>query len=100
MGFAESGNLISIEHRIAAQEQAANLNMLSPVYLEIIVSLHCVFDDYGDISKWLTLPNPHLGELEPIVLITMGKGEKVLQFIDVCLDHEDMNLLKGYPKGK
>jgi hypothetical protein len=38
---------------------------------------------------WLTTPNPSFGCIEPIYLIQMGRGHKVLDFVKAAIDGED-----------
>ncbi len=56
---------------------------ISPQFVEIIARLAKHFDsNYAKTSFWLTTKNLNLGGLEPLRLIQMGKGQKILDFMD------------------
>ena len=55
---------------------------INPTAVEIIVGLHVFFDDYEKICAWLETSNPNFGGTAPLRLMQLGRGSKVLQFID------------------
>lgn len=57
--------------------------VINEEFIEIISKILAFFD--GDIKKtrtWITIPNPAFGFIVPLRLMMMGKGNKVLQYID------------------
>lgn len=49
---------------------------------EAIDKLKPYFEDCETSEKWLYVHNPQFGGLSPIAMFDLGKGNKVLQFID------------------
>lgn len=58
-------------------------------FFEIIVRLYNYFQDYGKVNAWLYTKNPMLGNIEPMNMVYLGRGSKVLEFIK---SSEDGNL--------
>lgn len=60
---------------------------ITPELLEIIVKVARQFNgDYTKTKYWLTTENLNLGGLTPLGLIAIGRGHKVLQFVDDAID--------------
>lgn len=38
-------------------------------------------EDIGKARLWMNIPNPSLGDISPIDLVIMGRGEVLLKFI-------------------
>ena len=56
---------------------------VSPQFIEIIARLAAYFqNDYAKTSFWLTTRNLNFGGQEPLRLIHMGRGQKILDFIE------------------
>ena len=56
--------------------------IIDKLTIEIIINLHVYFSSYIKIYQWLTTENLHFGGVAPLKLIQIGKGKKVLQFIE------------------
>ena len=54
--------------------------------VRIIIELHVFFNDEKKVCSWLMIKNLNLGGVSPITLIAMGRGHKVLQFIEDARD--------------
>ena len=67
---------------------------LNPTAIDIIVNLYSFFNDEKKVVAWLTVKNPHFGNIAPLNLINRGKEEKVQQFIDNALWENEVPLLE------
>lgn len=54
--------------------------------IEIVLNVHCFFNDIDKTYAWLKTKNPLLGDLSPLDLIKLGKGRKILKFVINCID--------------
>lgn len=54
--------------------------------IEIVLGLHCFFQDASKVNFWLHITNPMLGDVKPIDMINGGRGKKLLKWIESCLD--------------
>lgn len=64
------------------------MNLLDEYFMEIAWVLTWVEDILGSEGKaflWLTNPNPAFGKIIPLDLIFMGRGHKVLRFIEIAV---------------
>lgn len=60
-----------------------NQLVITEEFIEMIAKILDYFK--GDIKKtraWIITPNPQLGAMAPLKLIMIGKGSKVIQFIN------------------
>lgn len=53
---------------------------------DILLGLHCFFDNYDSAICWLEAKNHNFGGIAPIELINRGRAHKVQQFINTALD--------------
>jgi len=60
---------------------------LNETNVEIIIGLHCYFNDYKKIVEWLKTPIPILGNIKPAILMENNNASKLLEFIDDALDN-------------
>jgi hypothetical protein len=51
-------------------------------FISIVVLLHSHFNDVDKVVYWLYAKNPMLGGVVPMSLIAVGRGHKVLRFIE------------------
>lgn len=58
-----------------------NHELLSAQFMEIVIHLHILLDDFEKIHLWLTTENLNFGGFCPAQLIIRGKGNKVHNFI-------------------
>lgn len=73
-------------------KSSANVNLqmrLTSDTIEIVVKLAVFFNDTEKVYAWLTVKNPGLGGISPLMLINTGRAHKVLQFI---VDAQEGNL--------
>jgi hypothetical protein len=63
---------------------------LTPQSVEIIAKVHSILKDRDKVWLWLTTKNPHFGYISPLKLINVGRGHRVLQFIDVAIDENKL----------
>jgi hypothetical protein len=54
--------------------------------IHIIVLLHFTFQDANKVSLWMKTQNSNLGGFSAIQLINLGKGKKLLGFIESILE--------------
>lgn len=54
---------------------------LKPESIAIVVLLHAFFSDEKKVYAWLTCKNLNFGNLSPLYLINVGRGNRVLEFI-------------------
>lgn len=54
--------------------------------LNAIADLERIFDDQDKVAAWLGTPNPNLGGAIPLHLIIIGRGRKVLKFIENAIE--------------
>jgi hypothetical protein len=50
--------------------------------VEIILGVHCCLQDEKKTAVWMKTKNFNLGGFAPIDLILLGKGKRVLQFVN------------------
>lgn len=55
---------------------------MSPLLIDIIISLHVTLQSEKKVCAWLLTKNLNFGGLAPIHLINVGKGSKVLEFVN------------------
>lgn len=54
--------------------------------IDIIIGLHCFFNDIKKVKLWLNTENLNLGGSTPIDLIQRGRSKRVRGFINSALD--------------
>ncbi len=54
--------------------------------IDIILSVHCQFQDTKKVLWWLKTKNPMFGNIEPIKLINLGKSKRVKQCVDDMIE--------------
>lgn len=52
---------------------------------EIREKLLTLLGNTGNVDLWLSCPNPNFGGTKPITLIKIGRGDKVLLFIEAAI---------------
>lgn len=58
---------------------------ITPQLIEIIVKVAKIFDgDYNKTKFWLTTKNPSFGFIAPLHLLRIGRGHKVLEFVNLA----------------
>jgi hypothetical protein len=65
--------------------------------LKDLVTCMDLLEEFFDNSRdkaltWLTIENPHLGEVRPIDFFYLGRGHKVLNFIKTSLDENKLDV--------
>lgn len=58
--------------------------------VEALQLLHDIFDDNEKVAYWLTVENPHLGGITPLLLFSLGRGHKVLKFIRAAKEEQGL----------
>lgn len=59
--------------------------MFSTEYMDIIINLHCFFDDYDKMQAWLITENKDFGGVSPADIIVNGKAKYLIEKLDECL---------------
>jgi hypothetical protein len=75
MGFAKTSlpkELTTLKHKVCLADEET---------VEIIVELHCFFNDCKKVAQWLETKNPMFGNIAPLRLMQVGRSRKVLEFI-------------------
>lgn len=80
MGFSVNSGIDATEWEGFIDELRKSLDVC---FIKIIRKL-CEFfnDDFEKVYYWLYTDNPLLGNIKPMVLISAGRGHKVLQMIE------------------
>jgi hypothetical protein len=45
-----------------------------------------ILKDHDKVDTWLNCSNPNFGYIKPITLINIGRGDKVLLFIEAAIE--------------
>lgn len=58
-----------------------------------MATLEMMFAKYWpmrDFNEWLHIPHVYFGDKEPLILIAQGKGQKVITYLNACLDEQGL----------
>lgn len=59
---------------------------LTKTNIDIIIGVHCFFNDIEKVHFWLHLENPNLGGATPVHLMRSGRSKKLLKWINNALE--------------
>lgn len=65
---------------------------IDQMFIEIVINLHVIFNDTKKVVAWLKTKNMNFGNYSPLYLLSIGRGKKVLQFIEAALDDNSREL--------
>lgn len=69
----------------AFYELPAPIAEVNAELVEIILGVNTYFDDSAKTAQWLLTKNPQFGNIAPLRLIQIGRGNKVLYFVENAL---------------
>lgn len=58
------------------------MNNITVALIKALLNSH--FRDRKKVELWLNTKNPNLGEVTPNYMISIGREEKLLQFVSSC----------------
>lgn len=58
---------------------------------EVIIGVHCIFQDEAKVAAWMNTKNPAFGNISPVHLFARQRGQKVRQYVLQAL-HEDYEI--------